>query len=330
MEHKSAAKKKSYLKFIIESYIETGEPIGSESLKEKYKINASSSSIRSIMAELEKDGFLEKSHVSSGRIPTLKAYEYYAKNLTSQTDADLEQKLNDIFAKRRISIDKTLEEAAKLISEFVGITVITSEPLGSERLRSIQFTAIDNFMGVIVLVTSTGKVENKIVSFSNEVEKEDIKIAIRIFKERLINVALNEIQKIVEILVPILAKEIKNLDNVLKTFMQNIFNFKNEFESKIYNKNNLILSRDISREKLSEILDLIEKKSIWETIENKLDEEKNIKIQIESQETVFISKKLENENINKEISVVAPTTRLDYSKVLAALNLLEKFLKKEI
>lgn len=328
MDHNSA-KKKSYLKHIIESYIENGEPIGSEALKEKYNLQVSSSTIRSIMAELEKDGFLEKSHVSSGRIPTLKAYEYYASYLVDTTDNDLEAKMNDIFAKRRISIDKTIEEAAKLISEVAGITVVTSDLRSAEKLRSIQFTIIDNYSGVIVLVTSLGRVENKIVSFSNEVEKEDIKVAIRIFKERLINVALNEIQKIVEILVPILAKEIKNLDNVLKTFMQNIFNFKTNYESKIYNKNNLILSREISREKLSQILDLIEKKSIWEAIENKLDEDKNIKIKIESDEAVFISKKVENQNISKEISVVGATTRLDYSKVLSALDLLEKFLKQE-
>ncbi|MBN3534931.1 heat-inducible transcriptional repressor HrcA [Mycoplasma procyoni] len=328
MEHNSD-KFTIYLKKIVESYIENGEPIGSKTLKEKYNLNASPSTIRSVMAGLEKEGFLEKSHVSSGRIPSYKAFEYYAKHLAHPEDTDLESRLQDLFAKRRISIDKTLEEAAKLISEIAGITLITSSSNSSERLRSINLTLIDNNMGVIILVTSSGKVENKTIFFSDQVEREDVRIAVRIFKERLVNVALDEIQKIVEILVPILAKEIKNLDNILNTFMQNVFNFKKEVETKIYNKSNLILSRDISRERLTEILDLIEKKSIWEAIEGKISEEENLKIQIQSDQTAFISKKIEGSEGTKEISIIGSAKRMDYSLALAGLQILEKFLKEE-
>ncbi|WGI36636.1 heat-inducible transcriptional repressor HrcA [Mesomycoplasma lagogenitalium] len=329
MEHKKSDKKFDYLEKIIKSYIETGEPIGSETLKEKYNLNVSSSTIRSIMAQLEKDGYLEKSHISSGRIPSLKAYRYYAKNVESSENQNLEERLNDIFAKRRLSIDKTIDEAAKIITEISGITLVTSTSSIKEKLRSINLTILDENSSVIILVTSSGRVENKTIFFSDEVEKEDIKIAVRVFKERLIDVALNEIQETVKLIAPILAKEIKNLDNVLKTFMQNVFNFKNEIENKIFNKNSLILSKEISREKLTEILELIEKKSIWETIEDKIEEDENLKIKIDSKEAAFISKKIENKEISKEITVVGPTKRMDYSFVLNALNLLEEFLKKE-
>lgn len=330
MEHISE-KLQKYLKMIVESYISLGEPIGSNHLKKIYNLDSSPSTIRSIMAQLEDFSLLEKSHISSGRIPSILGYEYYAKYLAKDNDENLINKLEDVFAKRRISIDQTIEEAARIISEIAGITLITTTNSDNEKLKNIQLTILDETSAVIILVSSTGRVENKLLHFNNNIEKEDVKIAIRIFKERLIDAPLKEIPERIRYLSPILSREVKNLEKLISTFISEVFTFSIEYRSKVFNKNNLILSPEISREKLTDILDLIENKSIWETIEGKIEEDQNLKIIINSKEASFISKKIDanNKTSIREITVVGSTKRMDYSAALTGIKLIENFLKKE-
>ena len=75
--------KNKILKYIIEEYISSSKPIGSVYLIEKYNLGISSATVRNVMVDLEKENLIEKSHTSSGRIPTPNGYEYYAKFLTS-------------------------------------------------------------------------------------------------------------------------------------------------------------------------------------------------------------------------------------------------------
>ena len=69
------------LKMIVEYFIKTAEPVGSKTLIDEYNLDYSSATIRSEMNALEKEGFLEKTHTSSGRVPSKKGYEYYVSNL---------------------------------------------------------------------------------------------------------------------------------------------------------------------------------------------------------------------------------------------------------
>ncbi|WP_033161243.1 heat-inducible transcriptional repressor HrcA [[Mycoplasma] collis] len=327
--YSASEKEKFYLKKIVENYIKTGEAVASKSLKEAYDLNVSSSTIRSLMLSLEKKGFLEKSHISSGRIPTLIAYEFYANELVDDYNEQWEAKIIDIFSKRRKNIDLTIEEAVNAISQITNLTIITGSTNNTERIRSISLTPIDEKNGVIILVTSSGRVENKVINFTNKVQEKDVKVAVRIFNERLYNVLINEIEKITNLLAPILAKEIKNFDFIIQTFIQNIFNFKKHYKSEVFNKNDLILSKEISREKLAQILELVESKSIWESINAKYNENDNLKIKIDSKETAFISKKLKDlDGSSKEITFIGTPKKIDYSMVLTTLKILENFLKK--
>ena len=180
-------KQNNYLKMIVESFIKYGLPIGSENLIKQNSLKVSSATIRNAMSSLEKEGYIEKHHSSGGRVPSIKGIKYYADNLTSSPDKMIELKLKDIFSKRRISIDETLNQASNAISELAGLTFITSNTNDSELLKSITLTEIDNNQSIIVLITSTGRIENKIFSLSENIKYNDLKIAIRLIQERLID-----------------------------------------------------------------------------------------------------------------------------------------------
>ncbi|ADN68926.1 heat-inducible transcriptional repressor HrcA [Mycoplasmopsis fermentans] len=321
--------KKKILKYVIESYIEEGIPIGSQLLVDKYKLNISSSKVRYILNEFEEAGLLEKTHTSSGRIPSNLGYNYYVKNLVNKDSNILYEKLKDIFARRRVSIDQTVKEAAKTICETVGITLVTSESNEDATLKSIQLVPLNTAEATVILVTSYGEVTSKTITIDlNLVTMSDLKIAIRIFKERLIDVPILKLKSTAEALTPILADTIKNYESILQSFVTNVFDFQIKNENVIYGKDNIILADDISRQDLSKILHLIETKSIWQTIESEIDEDENIKIAICDDHSTFISKKLETQSKIKEIALVG-TSRMDYEKGFSALKALEEFIENK-
>ncbi|AWX42478.1 heat inducible transcription repressor HrcA [Metamycoplasma cloacale] len=324
-------KENYYFKLIVDLYIETGEPVASKTLVERFKLNCSSATIRNVMARLEEINFLEKYHISGGRVPSTTGLEYYAKYLIYNPQKYFNEKLEDLLAKRRIKIDATLEEAASIVSEMVGVTVVATSNNGSETLKSIQLTPLTDSSAIVVIVTSTGRVESKMFNFENEnIEINDLKIAIRLFKERLIDTPLIELSLKAQALMPIFSQQIKNFEIILEKFVKKVFVFEEETKTKSFNKGAIILSKNIQREELAHILDLIENHSVWETIENNLDEDNNIKLDVSRPNLSIISKKIDfanNENI-KELSVVGPSN-INFEDSFELLNMLEKILKEK-
>ena len=316
------------LKHIVEDYIETGIPVGSKNLIAKYGLDVSSATIRNEMAALEKAGLLEKSHTSSGRIPSTNGYKWYAKESEEKSLAPIENKLQDIFAKRRVSIDLTLDEAAKAISDIAGITLVTSSQEANELLKSITLTPLSDKAATVVLVTSSGKVEHKTIEIGGPIKIDDIRVAVRIFKERLVDTPLKELSIKTETLIPIIAKSVKNYEELIKMFVGKVFDYHNKMTNKVYGNSNIIKSNDINREELAKLIDLIEHKSVWESIEGEIDDDENIKISVNDNNTSLVSKKIETSVGSKEISVVG-SNRMQYKEVKSIMKLLERFFKKE-
>jgi len=326
-----SAKQSEIFKLIVEAYIETGEPIGSKKLLEKNKLECSSATIRNIMSELEDLDLLEKLHTSGGRIPSTFGLEYYAKYLVYDPSKYFNQKLDDLLAKRRIRVDATIDEAASIISKMANFTVVATSNNASETLKSIQLTPINDSSAIVVIVTSSGKVDSKMFNYDKkEIELSDLKIAIRLFKERLIDTPLIELSDKAKALAPLFAKQIKNYELILQKFIKTIFVFEEKTNTKAYNKNAIILSKNINREEIAKVLELIEEQSVWETIENNVDEDNNIKLDLSRPNLSIISKRINfenNENI-KELSVVGPSN-INFEESFETLDLLEKLIKEK-
>ncbi|MGL6125273.1 MAG: heat-inducible transcriptional repressor HrcA [Metamycoplasmataceae bacterium] len=323
----SKNKQDIYLKMIVESFIKYGLPIGSEKLIKQNNLTVSSATVRNAMVVLEKDGYIEKHHSSSGRIPSIKGIKYYANNLTSSPDKMIEIKLKDIFSKRWISIDETIDAAAKEISDLVGLTFITSNINESELLKSITVTEIGHNQSIIVLITSTGRVENKIFTLNNNIKYSDLRIAVRLIQERLIDVPVSELGEKVSLLSQILKEKIKNAEELIVAFVSEVFDFAVNHNRKIYGKSFIIESEDIKRKDLSKLINLIEHESIWDSIEGRSGDGENLKIDIGPYNASMISKKITVGNSSKEMSIIG-SHRMDYSKAKNILNMIEKFLKQ--
>ncbi|VEU78054.1 heat-inducible transcriptional repressor HrcA [Mycoplasmopsis columbinasalis] len=321
--------RKEILKYIIETYVETSYPISSEHLVTKYNLKMSSAKVRYIMNELEQLGLLKKTHVSSGRVPSSKGYSFYAKFIATHDTDTLKNEMKDIFYKRWNNIDITLDEAAKQISDIAGVTLITSISNDEESLKHIQLVPLDDNKATIILVTSYGQVFSKTITLEKElINSEDLKVAVRVFKERLVGVPIIHLAENAYGLMPLLSKGIKNYETILQNFIQNVFNFEMVEENKVYGEDKIILASKIKREDIITILKLIKNNSIWSMIEKEFeDEDETIKIAIHNNNSAFISKKINSKKI-KEISVVG-ASNMDYNKSFAAIQALEDLIKEQ-
>ena len=133
------SRQKELLKEIVEEYIKSARPVGSKSLCKKFK--CSSATIRNDMASLEDAGYLEKTHISSGRIPSEEGYRYYVDNLMEPKKISGEDmmKLQTIFNNKQLELNDAIAKSLEIISD---ITNYTSVVLGREskeaRLQKVE------------------------------------------------------------------------------------------------------------------------------------------------------------------------------------------------
>lgn len=173
-------REREILTAIVETYISTGEPVGSRTLARSNRESLSPASIRNVMSDLADAGFLEQPHTSAGRIPTAQAYRYYANQLTgeahlSPADESLIQGnlegLNDVqeFMERTSHV-------LSLISHGVGVT-ITSGAEKRNALEHVYFQRLGDKKVLAVVVMRNGLVRDRVLRLSDDLAVNDLEVA---------------------------------------------------------------------------------------------------------------------------------------------------------
>ena len=122
--------------YIVESYIETAEPVGSRSLSKQYDLGLSPASIRTVMADLEEQGYLKQPHSSAGRVPTDKGYRYYVDSLMEKEELPLRQKK---WIREEILRVKTIEGMVGRVSKIISELTANAALIYIRSLRRVSF-----------------------------------------------------------------------------------------------------------------------------------------------------------------------------------------------
>ena len=166
-------RQKLILKAVIESYIQDGQPVGSRAISEIPYLNYSSATIRFDMQILEELGYLDKTHTSSGRIPSERGLRYYIDNLLTRDKRVIElfPLVDDIFRKNRYSKRKALEKAADLLSAITNYTTIGINPSSiTSYINRLEFIELGSDEGVIVIVVNDGTVLNQKITITSDIK----------------------------------------------------------------------------------------------------------------------------------------------------------------
>lgn len=195
------------LKLIVEYFIKTAEPVGSNNLLTAYKLDVSSATIRNEMNALERDGYLEKTHVSSGRVPTEKGYRYYVENLRGgKVDEKAKNALATVLAEKTKSVEEVIEESCKILSDMTNlVTVVLGQNVNDERLVSVQIIPLGEETATAVFVTDKGYVESKTFLLQKDARPSDIARTVKLLNDRLSGTPVGQLVEKMESMRPALS-----------------------------------------------------------------------------------------------------------------------------
>jgi len=335
-------RKRKILNTIINEYISTAEPIGSRHIAKHADLGLSSATIRNEMADLEEMGYLEQPHTSAGRIPSDKGYRFYVNELmggyeATQQDIDL---LATAMTVKINQFDKVIKQVSMLLSQLTNYTAFLITPeMKHGAIKTIELIPIDSSSALIVLVTNEGIMKNKRMILPQGIDFEYIPKISTMLKEKLSGLSLNEIGvKEINEIKNALGKNGEMLFPVIEFISEIIDDIQKETEvhlSGVSNIFNFPEYRDIDRAK-EFIKFLDDKSSVTKAVSDSNDEEEreiNIKIGKENDMDIMQNSSLVTANYHLggrtvgKIGIIGPT-RMNYSKVVANINQISKYLEK--
>ncbi len=175
------------LRLIVESYLESGEPVGSRTLSRLPGIKLSPTSIRNVMQDLEESGLLQAPHTSAGRMPTQNGLRFYVDGLMSlgSLSNDERQRIEAECIAAGRNITEILDHASLLLSGLSSCASLVVAPKSEKPVRNISFVSLKGGRILVVLVTEDGLVENRIMETGIEIPDQILQTAANYLTEKL-------------------------------------------------------------------------------------------------------------------------------------------------
>ena len=322
-------RKKKVLQAIVEEYINTAEPVSSNALTSNHGLNFSSATIRNEMADLEKKGFLDKTHTSSGRIPSEKGYRYYVDELLNDHDISLEE-IKYISSKLETKVNE-IEDLTKItantISEVTHYTTVSIGPKATSQLiEEIKFVLLGSRMMMAVILTDTGLVKETIIKFDEDINEKQVETINYMFNNKLKGQPIETIDRPLE---EYLYDEMTYSINVIKPIIEQLKKVLEEDDEKLYlegTNKSFDLPEFNSLEFAKNFVNILDTKDLVvdmlnsgfaEDIKVYIGEESE-KEQLKDFSIVTFKHKVKGKDLGT-IGIIGPK-RMDYSKVISVMK----------
>ncbi|MDD3453589.1 MAG: heat-inducible transcriptional repressor HrcA [Bacilli bacterium] len=323
-------RQKELLKLIVEEYIKTARPIGSKSICEN--LNCSSATIRNEMSILEELDLLEKTHTSSGRIPSEKGYRYYVDNIMQPKELTGEDviNLNKIFHNHSLALSDAIVRSMEIISELTNYTsIVLGKSSDENKISKVEVVPISDNNLIAIVITDKGHVEHKNVFIQEKVSLSEIKQTVDLINKFIIGTPINEVSKKLEYEVkPQIGESIKQQKAIYDALFTAFSEFQQEASVKVNKPSNILKEPEFDdASKMRSILSKFEDKELI----NKIQEQSNgINVYIGSEsefddDVAIIKTKYKIDGEEGTIALVGPK-RMNYDRVTTLL----KFIKENI
>lgn len=176
-EHTLDERKALVLRAIVSHYVSTGEPVGSKTLVDRYKLRVSPATVRNDMGHLEEAGYIYQPHTSAGRIPTDNGYRFFVDAWGSDVrlPADQAQQIRSFFGQPRWELEDSLRQTAALLSDLTDHAAVVFAPaLDRSVVRHVELVRLSTTRAMFVLVTDTGIVENHVLQVADALTDEQL------------------------------------------------------------------------------------------------------------------------------------------------------------
>lgn len=181
---------------IVEEYVKTNEPVGSLVLSKREDLHFSSATLRNDMAILEELGYLEKTHTSSGRIPSEKGYRLYVNEIMKRgkKDETLFPMIDEIFENPHVSQDEAIHKSMELVTQLTNYaSIVLGKTAYNSKIKKLEFVSLSGQYAIILMVTDRGHVESKRIVVPTGINPKEISRVINILDELLHDTIVSDI-----------------------------------------------------------------------------------------------------------------------------------------
>lgn len=314
-------RKRRILAAVIDSYIVTGEPVGSKAVASLPDIRVSPATIRNDMAMLEQLGYLEQPHTSAGRIPTYAGYRLYIDELmNAKTLTDEDKKMLDECLDVEVpTADALIESASKALAELTHCaTVVKNVSPKFSVITKVEVIPTGRRMYVLLMVTSSGNIKNKVCRLEFDLTNEQMEFFTKYMAENLQGVSIDELdESIIEKLVAAMGTYMVTLAPLLQGVCELAEGFRDN-EIKVAGEKNLLARQDINA---NQLMNFFENKN--EVVKNMLDDSfGDLQVVfgedggfIIENSSMIVSKIKKDGRTAGSLGVIGPM-RLDYAKII--------------
>lgn len=332
-------RQKQVLKAIVEEYVRTNEPVGSKTLVNVRGLNVSSATIRNDMALLERQGLIEKTHSSSGRVPSEAGYRYYVQMILSEKEKTVQSfpLIDQIFKRHMISREEAIKESMSLVAELTNYaTIVLGAQSHNARIRKIQFVPLDERRAVVLLITNDGYVESKKIFVPEDLNISDLEKVVLLLNDLLKDCLVTDIDKRIKenLSDDRIRSYITYYDELVSTFVRV---FTEMVQDKFYlsgQSNILSLPEFQDVNKVKEFLNAVENQEILKVVETTAN---GVTVRIGEENTVqalkdcaVITVPYELDDGKKGAIAVLGPTRMEYYKIIPLLEYIAENIKKVV
>jgi len=322
------------LKLIVDHFIKTAQPVGSQTLLDEYHLEYSSATIRSEMNALEIDGLLEKTHTSSGRVPSSKGYRYYVDNLREKSlDEEIQHRIQTVLNQKVQSAEEVIKESCEILSHMTNlVSVVLGPNANEEKLVSLQIIPIIEKSATAVFVTDTGYVENKTFNVGEKIKIDDVQSCVKLLNDRLSGTPISELVIKMQAIKPLISDLIVGHDILYQAMLETFLRFASDRLS-LYGRERLLDQPEYSTDihKLKKILQMLNSPDLLRDITKEGDNELTIRIGEDDndyEDVAVVSAKLKVPGQKEgSIAIVGPR-RMDYAKVINYLEYVVESIEK--
>ncbi len=325
-------RQKEILKIIVLEYIKLAKPVSSNLICDT--LNCSSATVRSEMATLEQYGLLEKTHTSSGRIPSEQGYRYYVDHLMELKKMSAEDmvKLQIIFNNNQLEVSDCIKKSLEIISDMTNYTSIKLGGASHDNyLKEIQVVPLNQNTMIVLVITDKGYVEHKQLRLDG-VSTDDIKKTVNLINNMIIGTPIDEVGAKLEFEIkPIIGNYVKEHERLYNAFY-NVFQGFSKKDVDIVGSRNILKQPEFKNiDKISTILDKFDDLGDGKIIDFEEDGS-NIKIHIGKEnhlddDMAVITTSYKTPLEEGTIAVVGPK-RMDYDRVVSMLEFIKENIEK--
>ena len=333
----SSTRRLDILRAIVDEYVSTQEPVGSKAIADRHALGISPATIRNEMAVLEDEGLITQPHTSAGRIPTDLGYRLFVDKLaTVKPLSDAERRAIETFLEGALDLDDVVMRTVRLLADVTKQVAVVQYPsMVKSRVRHVELVSMTPARLMMILITDSGRVEQRVIELSGEVAEQFISVLRDQINSAMMGQRLPDAaERVSGLLESYSTKERKDVALVISSLIEMAVE-RPEEKVVLAGTANLARFREDFSTQMHPVLEALEEQVVLLRLLSDANETVRVRIGQEQNELNLRSTSLVTVGYGKQdsplgaLGVLGPT-RMDYASSMAAVSAVARYVGRYI